>query len=59
VSGITAFIIRMLEIEGGLLLAYARTAHITGAGLVLAASMELAVQYRRTVVGESNSPSPA
>jgi heme A synthase len=52
VFGIVAFIIRLLEIEGGLLLAYARTAHITGAALVLAASMELVVQYRRGVVGD-------
>lgn len=49
VFGIVAFIIRLLEIEGGLLLAYARTAHISGAGVVLAASAELAIQYRRGV----------
>jgi hypothetical protein len=55
VFGIVAFIIRLVEIEGGLLLAYARTAHITGAGLVLAASTELAVQYRRSVVEDSSS----
>jgi heme A synthase len=54
VFGIVAFIIRLLEIEGGLLLSYARTAHITGAALVLAASMELVVQYRRSVVEDSN-----
>jgi hypothetical protein len=47
VFGIAAFIIRLLEIEGGLLLAVARTAHITGAAPVLAASTELAIQYRR------------
>jgi hypothetical protein len=53
--GIVAFMIRLLEIEGGLLLAYARTAHITGAALVLAASMELAIQYRRSVDEDSSS----
>ena len=47
VFGIVAFIIRLLEIEGGLLLAYARTAQVTGAGAVMAASAELAIQYRR------------
>jgi len=46
VFGTVVFIVRLLEIDGGLLLAYARTAHITGGGLVLAASTELAVQYR-------------
>jgi heme A synthase len=50
VFGIVAFIIRLLEIEGGLLLAFARTAHITGAGVLLAASAELAIQYRRSGV---------
>jgi len=48
VFGVVAFIIRLLEIEGGLLLAVARTAHITGAAPVLAASTELAIQYRRS-----------
>lgn len=48
VFGIVAFIVRLLEMEGGLLLMYARTAHITGAALVLAASTELAAQYRRS-----------
>jgi heme A synthase len=48
VLGIVVLIVRLLEIEGGLLLAVARTAHITGAGPVLAASMELAIQYRRS-----------
>jgi heme A synthase len=47
VFGFAAFIIRLLEIEGGLLLAIVRTAHITGAAPVLAASAELAIQYRR------------
>jgi heme A synthase len=47
--GVAAFIIRLLEIEGGLWLAVARTAHITGAAPVLAASTELAIQYRRSV----------
>jgi heme A synthase len=55
VFGIVAFIIRLLEIEGGLLLAYARTAHITGAGVVLAASAELAIQYRRSGAEDSGS----
>ncbi len=48
VFGIAAFIIRLLEIENGLWLAMARTAHITGAALVLAASVELAIHYRRS-----------
>ena len=52
VFGIVAFIIRLLEVEGGLLLAVARTAHITGAAPVLAASTELAIQYRCRVVEE-------
>ena len=47
VLGIVVLIVRLLEIEGGLLLAVARTAHITGAGPLLAASIELAIQYRR------------
>jgi hypothetical protein len=47
VFGFAAFIIRLLEIEGGLWLAVVRTAHITGAAPVLAASAELAIQYRR------------
>jgi heme A synthase len=47
VFGFAAFIIRLLEIEGGLWLAIVRTAHITGAAPVLAASAELAIQYRR------------
>jgi rhomboid family protein len=50
VFGIVAFIIRLLGIQGGLLLAYSRTAHITGAALVLSATTELAIQYRRTVI---------
>jgi hypothetical protein len=50
VFGIVVFIVRLLGIEGGLLLAYARTAHITGAALVLSATTELAIQYRRTAV---------
>ena len=48
VFGIVAYIISLLEINGGLILSLARAAHITGAGLVLAASVELAIQYRRT-----------
>lgn len=47
VFGIAAFIIRLLEIEGGLFLAVTRTLHITGAAPVLAAATELAIQYRR------------
>jgi hypothetical protein len=58
VSGIVAFMIRLLEIEGGLLLAYSRTVHITGAALVLAASLGLAIQYRRSMVEESRYPLP-
>jgi hypothetical protein len=49
VFGIGALIIRMLEVESGLLLAIVRTAHITGAAPVLASSTMLAIQYRRSV----------
>jgi hypothetical protein len=52
VFGIGAFVIRLLEIENGLLLAVVRTLHITGAAPVLAASTELALQYRRGTVME-------
>lgn len=45
--GISAFVIRLLEIENGLLLTVVRTLHITGAAPVLAATTELAIQYRR------------
>jgi hypothetical protein len=48
VMGVTALIIRILEIEGGLVLGLARTAHFTGAGVLLAASTMLAIQYRRS-----------
>jgi hypothetical protein len=48
--GATALVIRMLEIEGGVALGLSRTAHITGAGALLAASTMLAIQYRRTHV---------
>jgi heme A synthase len=48
VFGIVAYIVSLLEINGGLILSVARAAHITGAGLVLAASVELAIQFRRT-----------
>lgn len=47
VFGIGAFIIRLLEIENGLLLSVVRTLHITGAAPVLAAGTELAIRYRR------------
>ena len=50
VFGIAAFVVRQLEIQNGFFLAVARTAHITGAALVLAASAEFAIQYRRSVV---------
>ena len=53
VFGIVVFIIRLLELEGGLLLAIARTAHITGAAPVLGICTALAIQYRRTVAHES------
>lgn len=46
-AGATALVIRMLDINGGLALGLARTAHITGAGLVLAAATVLAIRYRR------------
>ncbi len=52
VFGIGAFVIRLLEIENGLLLAVVRTLHFTGAAPVLAASTELAIQYRRGTVVE-------
>jgi hypothetical protein len=52
VFGIGAFVIRLLEIENGLLLAVVRTLHITGAAPVLAASTELAIRYRRGTVVE-------
>ncbi len=47
--GIITFIIRLLEIDGGVWLAFARTAHITGAAPLLGASTTLAIQYRRSV----------
>lgn len=46
--GVTALVIRMLEIDGGLTLGLARTAHFTGAAALLAASTMLAIQYRRS-----------
>jgi hypothetical protein len=46
--GIVVLVIRLLEIEGGIWLAMARTAHIAGAAPVLAGSVELAIQYRRS-----------
>ena len=46
-AGATALVIRMLDMDGGLALGLARTVHITGAGLVLAASTVLAIRYRR------------
>jgi heme A synthase len=52
VLGIAAFMIRLLEIEAGLLLAIVRALHITGAAPVLAASIELAIQYRRGAAGD-------
>lgn len=52
VLGIAAFVIRLLEIESGLLLQVVRTLHITGAASVLAATVELAVQYRHGTVVE-------
>jgi hypothetical protein len=48
VMGVTALVIRMLEINGGLTLGLARTAHFTGAAALLAASTMLAIQYRRS-----------
>jgi heme A synthase len=55
VLGFAAFIIRLLEIQNGFLLAIVRTAHITAAALLLAASVEFAIQYRRRAV-EAGSP---
>jgi heme A synthase len=54
VLGFIAFIIRLLEIQNGFLLAIVRTAHITAAALVLAASVEFAIQYRRKAVEDSS-----
>jgi hypothetical protein len=48
VMGVTALVVRMLEINGGLTLGLARTAHFTGAAALLAASTMLAIQYRRS-----------
>ncbi len=45
--GVTALVIRLLEIEGGLALGLSRTAHFTGAGALLASSTMLGIQYRR------------
>jgi hypothetical protein len=45
--GVTVLVVRMLEINGGLTLGLARTAHFTGAAVLLAASTMLAIQYRR------------
>lgn len=56
--GVVVLIIRMLEIEGGLLLAFARTAHIACAAAVLAASVELAIQYRRSIFKETRAEEP-
>jgi hypothetical protein len=55
VLGFAAFIIRLLEIQNGFLLTIVRTAHITAAALVLAASVEFALQYRRRAF-EVSSP---
>lgn len=52
VLGVAAFVIRLLEIENGLLLAVVRTLHITGAAPLLAATTALAIQYRRSSVVE-------
>lgn len=49
-AGATALVSRMLDMDGGLALGLARTAHITGAGLVLAASTVLAIRYRRKTI---------
>jgi hypothetical protein len=54
VFGIATLIIRMLEMDGGLTLAVARTAHIAGAAPVLAASVMLAIQYRRGVTASAS-----
>jgi hypothetical protein len=48
-AGITAMVIRMIDINGGLTLALARTAHITGAGMVLASAALLAIQCGRSL----------
>jgi hypothetical protein len=48
-AGTAALVIRMLDVNGGLALGLARTAHITGAGVVLAAATTLTIQYRRSL----------
>ncbi|HXE65197.1 MAG TPA: hypothetical protein VN519_16755 [Bryobacteraceae bacterium] len=45
VAGVAAFVIRVLDMDGGLALGLARTAHISGAALVLAAATMLALEY--------------
>jgi hypothetical protein len=55
-AGITAMVIRMIDINGGLTLALARTAHITGAAMVIAAAMLLAIQYGRSSLSNPNLP---
>ena len=55
VAGATALVIRLLDLNGGLALGLARTAHITGAGPLLAASTALAIQYRRSAIAKKNS----
>jgi hypothetical protein len=55
-AGIAALVIRMLEINGGLALGLARTAHIAGAGPLLAASVLLAIQYRRVPISYPPPP---
>lgn len=46
-AGVVALVVPMLEIDGGLTLALARTAHITGAATLLASVAILAIHYRR------------
>jgi len=47
VAGVAVLVIRMIDTDGGLILAVSRTAHFTGACLLLAAGVLFAWQYRR------------
>ena len=60
-AGIAVLVIRMIDRDGGLPLATARTAHFTGAGILLGITVLLVIQYRRTPVAATSSypPPPA
>ncbi len=52
VLGMSALVIRLLELEDGIYLAVARAIHIAGAAPLLAATVILASQYRQRVPAE-------